>query len=158
MLMQERSHLTSRSTAQQGMLGLLMGIHWGGRERGRKGFSRCQHFLPDAAAVSTDDASAVSAPTQLDDQLRMLWFLDFQAECGTACFTFPVEREAAAEHLRASDCCIWNMFPSDHVFEVKSEVKAMFPQDKASRVTKHALRGDTGRSDVQWKDDSSSAE
>lgn len=39
---------------------------------GRKGVSRCQSFRPDAAAVSTDDASTVSASTQLDDQLRTL--------------------------------------------------------------------------------------
>lgn len=116
MLLQEHSHLTSRSAPQQGTLGLLMGIYGGGRERGgegRKGVNRCQRFEPDATAVSTDDASAVSAPTQLDDQLRTLWFLDIEAGCGAARSGLPVGQEAAAEHLKSSECCIWNVFPSN---------------------------------------------
>lgn len=47
----------------------------------RKGVSRCPCFKPDAAAVSTDDASAASAPTRLDDQPRTLRFLDIEAGC-----------------------------------------------------------------------------
>lgn len=113
MLLQEHSHLTSQSAPQQGVLGLLMGIYRGRRGRvgeGRKGISRCQCFKLDAAAVSTDDASAVSASTQLDDQLRTLWFLDIKARCGAACSEFPMGHEAAAEHLKSGYCCIWNMF------------------------------------------------
>lgn len=78
-LLQERSHLTSRSASQQGTLGLT-GIRSGVEEEkeeegewqweGKNGDGRCQRFKPDATAVCTDDASAVSAPTQLHDQLR----------------------------------------------------------------------------------------
>lgn len=39
---------------------------------GREDVSRCQSFKPDAAAVSTDDASTVTASTQLDDHVRTL--------------------------------------------------------------------------------------
>lgn len=41
--------------------------------RGKEGYQQMPLFQkPDAAAVSTDDASTVSAPTLLDDQLRTL--------------------------------------------------------------------------------------
>lgn len=76
--MQERGYLTSPSAAHWGFPGLRTGIYGGGEGggvpcgEGRKGVSRCQSFRPDAAAVSADDASTVSASTQLDDQLRAL--------------------------------------------------------------------------------------
>lgn len=110
--MQERSYLTSPSAAHWGFPGLWTGIYRGGEGggvpcgEGRKGVSRCQSFRPDAAAVSTDDASTVSASTQLDDQLRTLWFLDIQAGSGG-----PRGSRTAAEHLNSGGCRIWNMFP-----------------------------------------------
>lgn len=97
MLVQEHSHLTSPSTPQKGTRGLLMGI--GGERWEGRGVNRCQCFQPDAAAVTTDDASARSAATSLNDQLRTLRFLDIQVGCGAACFRSPAGPGAAAERL-----------------------------------------------------------
>lgn len=77
------------------------------RRRKKEGRQQMPVFQkPDATAVSTDDASAVSAPTLLNDQPRTLRFLDIEAGCGAACFESLVGQGDAAEHLSSSDCCI----------------------------------------------------
>lgn len=117
MLLRERSHLTSPSEPQQGILGSPNG----GTQRGWGG--------GDAAAVSADDASAVSARTRLDGRPRTLRFQDMEAERGA-----PLGQEAAAERR------IRNMFPSKKKKPMLT--RSRLEQHRGEgllRVTKHGL-------------------